>query len=707
MLRFIIPFIYFIFVINALLPLGEFQEEKKRGDKFLVFPGDTVVALNPLPYHGRLTSEISNILRFQHYREPEFTDSFSSRVFDKFIEYLDPGKLYFLKNDIEVLSKARYQIDDFMRSGDVHWAYEAYSLYAKRVHERINFTLSLKEQNFDYSRKDKYKFKRDNEPWLLKVYQLDSLWTLKIKSEALSLKLAGKEEKESDSTIARRYENLRNNLKKTKSEDVYQLFINSVCEIVDPHTNYFAPPAADNFKISMSNSLEGIGATLRTEGEFTKIIGLTKGGPAEKCKELFVNDKIIAVAQGDTGKFEDVVGMRIDEVVNRIRGPKGTVVRLQILGANDPIGSPPKIVRLIRDKIKLEDQSARSEILKIKFGNQNLRFGVIHLPSFYLDYEAMQKGDNDFKSTTRDVKKILEDFQKEKVNGVIMDLRGNGGGSLHEAVELTGLFVDREPIVQVKNASGHLEIRYDEPGMVYNGPLLVMVDRFSASASEIFAAAIQDMGRGLIVGSKTFGKGTVQNIIDLNRVMPREKDRLGQLKLTIAKFYRISGGSTQHEGVTPDIIFPSSIPEDEYGESSEPSALPFDIIAPVKHNGNVLDPSIIRQLQQKSNIRLNNLQEYKWFIESIEGNDRKRKEGTVTLNEEEMKEERRQEEERQLMRLNAQRIQKGLKPLEKLSDKPKDEKEEDFLLTEAGYILSDFLKDFVEKYAAKSPQSIR
>lgn len=688
----LVTIFYLALVLNALVPVVGYHTSPVG-----ITPADSVSPLAPLPYHGRLSIEIANVLRFQHYREPELNDSFSAQVFDRYLRYLDPGRMYFLKRDIDQFSKARYSIDDMLRTGDVQWAYDVYETYRKRVNQRIDFTLSLKEQSFDYTTRERYRYDRENAPWLHTAYQLDSLWTLKIKSEALSLRLAGKGEDESETTIARRYENLRNNLRKQKSEDVYQLFMNAVCETADPHTNYFAPPTADNFKISMSNSLEGIGATLRTEGEFTKIIALTKGGPAEKSKELSVNDKIIAVAQGDTGRFEDVIGMRIDEVVSRIRGPKGTVVRLQILGANDPVGSPPRTVRLVRDKIKLEDQSAKSEILRLKSGNTTYKFGVVHLPSFYLDQEAMQKGEKDFKSTTRDVRMILEQFEKEKVQGVIIDLRGNGGGSLYEAVELTGLFVDREPIVQVRNNHGHLEVRYDEVGVAWRGPLLVMVDRFSASASEIFSAAIQDMGRGVVVGSKTFGKGTVQNIVDLNRLMPREKERLGQVKLTVAKFYRISGGSTQHAGVTPDVPFASAIPEDEYGESAEPTALPFDQIAPVTHRGAPLEDLLLQTLRYKSALRLEKSQEYQWYLEDIEMNRRKRLDGTVTLNEEEMKEERRREEERQLMKLNAMRQKKGLKPLEKLSDRPKDEKDEDFLLTEAGYILADYIKEMQER----------
>lgn len=696
MLR-LISAVYCVLVLNALWPEGI---SKEASDGAPTPEADSLKPLTPLPYHSRLTVEIVNILRFQHYREPEFNDTFSAQVFDRYLGYLDPARLYFRKKDIEKLGVARYQIDDMLRSGDVQWAYDAYELYRRRVNERIDFTLSLKEQSFDYTGQERYHYNREKAPWLVTVYQLDSLWTLKIKSEALSLKLAGKDEDESETTLARRYENLRTNLRKQKSEDVYQLFMNAVCETVDPHTNYFAPPTADNFKISMSNSLEGIGATLRTEGEFTKIVALSKGGPAEKSKELSVNDKIIAVAQGDTGRFEDVIGMRIDEVVARIRGPKGTVVRLQILGASDPAGSPPRTVRLVRDKIKLEDQSAKSEIIKIRIGNKNFQFGVIHLPSFYLDHEAMQRGEKDYKSTTRDVRLILENFSHEKVDGVIMDLRGNGGGSLYEAVELTGLFVNREPIVQVRSAHGQVEVRYDEPGIAYRGPLLVMVDRFSASASEIFSAAIQDMGRGLVVGSKTFGKGTVQNLVDLNRVLPREKERLGQLKLTIAKFYRISGGSTQHAGVTPDIPFASAVPEGEYGESAEPTALPFDQIAPVPHDGAPLDEKLIQTLRSKSAARLDKNPDYQWYLTDIEISRRKREEGSVTLNENDMLRERQMEEERQLMKINAQRVRKGLKPLEKLADKPKDEKEEDFLLTEAGQILADFIQLQSEKNGA-------
>ena len=649
--------------------------------------------LEPLPEHSKVAKEIVNALRFYHYKEQVFDDSLSALVFDNYFDALDGNRMYFLSSDVERFRPLRFKLDDLLKDGDVTFAFDVYNLYTERVDDRITFAVNLAEKPMSYDGNEVYVFDRTEEAWFNSREELDQYWTLKIKYETLNLKLAGKEEKQSEETITKRYTTFRTQMEKQKSEDVFQLYMNALTEAVEPHTSYFSPRTAESFKISMSNSLEGIGATLRTEGEYTKVVETVKGGPADKSRQVFKDDRIVSVAQGDEGELEDVIGWRIDDVVSKIRGPKGTVVRLEILPAEAPPGGPTKIVRLVRDKVKLEEQSAKSEILNIKEGGKTFKIGVIDLPSFYLDYEAMQRGERDYKSTTGDVTKILKNFVKEKVDGVIMDLRGNGGGSLYEAVELTGLFIDNGPVVQVRDAQGRVEVKRDDPGVVYAGPFLVMVDRFSASASEIFAGAIQDYGRGVVVGNTTFGKGTVQNLMDINRLLPRETAKLGQLKMTIAKFYRITGSSTQHRGVEPDIRFPEMYSAADYGESAEKTALPWDKInsaqyVPVQN----LSAEVIRLLANHES-RMKGSEDYKLLLEDIEEFRKRRADKSVVLNEEQLKADREKDRKRELNDYNRQRALKGLPPIEKLEDRPKDEKPYDFMKEESARILIDFIRN--------------
>ncbi len=675
--------IFLSFLAISILVSGFIINEKE--------PAGNIPTLEPEPHHSRVAKEIVSAIRLYHYEKQELDDSLSSLIFDKYIKMIDGNKLYLLKSDVDKFAKYRYQLDDQLAEGNLSFAYDLYNIFTERAADRVQYTLSLKEAEFNFNANESYKFDRTKDEYLKTMEQMDSVWYLKIKYEVLSLKLAGKKDEQSNETIQKRYSNFLDQLKKQKSEDVFQLYMNALAESVEPHTTYFSPRNADNFKITMSNSLEGIGATLRTDGEFTKVVSVTKGSPADKSKEIKANDKIVAVGQGETGEMEDVIGLRIDDVVSKIRGPKGSVVRLEIIPADAAPGAPNKLVKLVRDKIKLEEQSAKSEIMKVKEGNKTYKIGVIDLPSFYLDYEAMQRGEKDFKSTVTDVNRILKEFEKEKVDGVVMDLRGNGGGSLHEAVELTGLFIDKGPVVQVKDQRGFVEVKNDEPGVAYAGPLAVLTDRFSASASEIFAGAVQDYGRGIIIGSQTYGKGTVQNMMDLARLLPRETAKLGQLKMTLAKFYRISGGSTQHAGVTPDILFPSMIPSEEFGESSEITALPYDKIAPTGYKPVNDLQGVIPSLNSKHKERMKNSKDMEYLMQDIQEYAKRKNEKAVTLNESKLKAERDSADKRELEKYNLHRIAKGLKPIDKLEDKPKDEKPDDFLLDEANRVLIDYI----------------
>jgi len=673
-----------LYVVCAVAAAGIFSGNKPPET-------DPLPKLEPMAEHGKVSKEIVNAMRFYHYKEQVFDDSLSALIFDNFFKSLDGNRVYFLQEDLDKFMPHRLQLDDELKNGDVLFAFDVYNVYNQRVDERISYALSIADKPNDYTSDETFSFDRQKAPWFSSRTDLDGYWTKKIKYETLNLKLAGKEEKQTEETISKRYTNFRTQMQKQRSEDVFQLYMNALTEAVEPHTSYFSPRTAESFKITMSNSLEGIGATLRTEGEYTKIVETVKGGPADKSKQLHKDDRIVAVGQDEKGEMEDIIGWRIDDVVAKIRGAKGSLVRLEVLPADASPGGPTKIVRIIRDKVKLEEQSAKSEIINLKENGKAYKIGIIDLPSFYLDYEAMQRGEKDYKSTTGDVTKILKNFQKEGVDGVIMDLRSNGGGSLYEAVELTGLFIDNGPVVQVRDAQGTVEVKKDEPGVTYGGPFMVMTDRFSASASEIFAGAIQDYGRGLVVGNTTYGKGTVQNLLDINRLIPRETAKLGQIKMTIAKFYRITGSSTQHKGVTPDISFPEIYSAEDYGESAEKTALPWDKIGETSYSKVQDLSSSILILKNLHDERMNSSEDFKFMLQDIQDFNKRKEEKSVSLNEEKLKAERDEDKKEELDRYNKHRALKGLPPLAKMSDKPAEEKAYDFVKEESEKIMMDYI----------------
>jgi carboxyl-terminal processing protease len=535
--------------------------------------------LKPKEVYGKEAKMISNILDNHHYRKLKLNDSLSSAILDKYIDELDNNKTYFLASDIKGFQKYRFAIDDLTREEKVDPAYEIYSVFRKRYRERMTLVMNdLVKRDYDYTADEYYETNRDKQPWAASAAELDDIWRKIIKSQALSLKLAGKKPDDIKETLKKRYERFAKTIEQFNTEDVFNLYMNAITEVYDPHTNYFSPKASSLFKQSMSLSLEGIGARLQTDNDYTKVAEIIPGGPAEKSDVIQVNDLIMGVAQGKDGEMVDVIGWRIDEVVKLIKGSKGTTVRLNILPAETGMNGPSKEISLVRDKIKLEDQAAKKRIINHNLNGKDQKLGVISLPSFYMDFDAYQKGDPEYRSTTRDVKKLIVELQKEGIDGLVIDLRNNGGGSLPEAINLAGLFIKDGPVVQVKNSSNQIQVgNDDDKQVIYNGPLVVMTNRFSASASEIFAGAIQDYQRGIIVGESTFGKGTVQTVLDLNRFL-NDKDEVGQLNLTIQKFYRVTGSSTQNKGVTPDIKLPTALDATQYGESSNPNALPWDVI---------------------------------------------------------------------------------------------------------------------------------
>jgi carboxyl-terminal processing protease len=556
-----------LWVITILLSVGQYVHAQT----------DTILVEKPV--YGKQAKVVTQILDNNHYRKLQLNDSLSSAILDAYILTLDNGKVYFLASDIASFEKYRFQIDDLTKQEDTSPAFVIYKVFQRRFDERMKYVMNnLVSFEFDFTKDEYYETDRDKEPWAKSDQELNEIWRKIIKNYALSLKLTGKKPEEITTMLKTRYERYIKSIGQTNSGDVFGMYMNTIAEAYDPHTNYLSPSAADRFTQDISQSLEGIGARLQTENDYTKVNEILPGGPAEKSNLIHANDRIVGVAQGNTGEMVDVIGWRIDEVVKLIKGPKGTQVRLQILPAKSGINGPSVTISLIRDKIRLEDQTAKKKVIDAVLNGRNVKLGVITLPSFYMDFAAYQKGDPNYNSTSKDVKKYIEELQTEGVQGIAIDLRNNGGGSLQEAINLTGLFIKNGPVVQVKSSNNRIEVLTDDDAEIaYNGPLVVLINRFSASASEIFAGAIQDYHRGVIVGESTYGKGTVQQLIGLERFM-NETDDVGSLKLTLQKFYRATGSSTQHKGVIPDIKFPTALDPEQFGESSQANALPWDEI---------------------------------------------------------------------------------------------------------------------------------
>jgi carboxyl-terminal processing protease len=681
-----------LFLFMILLVTAGLFSAKSVEHSFFEPTSDSVKVVAPQSYHKNETNLINTIVSRYHYRKFQLNDSLSSVIYSRYLKSLDNNKLYFLESDIDDFARYTYRFDDYLLEGNLEPAYELFRVYRDRVNERIDFIESLLENEFDFSIDEYFEPNRKNADWPVSQEEINELWRKRIKNDALNLKLTGKEWESIAETLTKRYENYRKAINRYNSEDVFQLFINSYTETVDPHTNYLSPLTSDNFKINMSLSLEGIGAQLQNEDDYTKVADIVPGGPASKSNLLHRNDRIIGVGQDDDGEMVDVIGWRVTDVVQLIRGPKGTTVRLLLLKADDGINAAPIEIKLVRDKVKLEEQSAKKEVIDINHDNIPYKIGVISIPTFYSDFEAMQRGERDYKSTTRDVRKILGELKAEKVDGVIIDLRNNGGGSLNEAIDLTGLFIKEGPVVQVRHSDGSIKPGYDpDSKIVYDGHLTVLVNRFSASASEIFAAAIQDYNRGIIVGEQTFGKGTVQNLIDLNRLMPGQKDKFGQVKVTVAKYYRINGGSTQSLGVIPDINFPSSIDPEEFGESSEPSALPWDQIQPARYNPIGDISKYIPELKRRHNKRADSDPEFDYLMEDIKEAIHRKEQKLVSLNEEVRRKEKEKSEEQKFQRENERRKVKGIKLLDKGEKSEDSSAPDDLYLEESARVLADLI----------------
>ena len=520
---------------------------------FRTYAATPIVAidsLKPEAQHRRATRIITHLIANYHYKRTPLNDTLSERILKRYLEVLDPTKSYLTADDVAEFSKHATDLDDYLRYSDLQLAYEIFIRYRERLENRVEYAISLLDYNFDFTKDETFEFDREEAQWAANLSALDDLWRKRVKNDILALELAGDDTAEAKKKLKQRYEGIARRKAQLDSEDVFQTFINSYTTSIDPHTAYFSPRTSENFRIRMSLSLEGIGAVLQSEDEYTLVREIVPGGPADLGGDLKPDDRIIGIGQGTDEEIVDVIGWRLDDVVDLIRGPKDSLVRLQILPKAGGTDGPSEVIRIKRDKIKLEEQAAKSNILEVTGGARPVKIGVIEVPTFYMDFEARARGDKDFRSTTRDVRTLLNELQQKQIDGLIVDLRSNGGGSLSEATDLTGLFIDKGPVVQVRNSQGRVQLERDtDRGVAYAGPMAVLVNRNSASASEIFAGAIQDYDRGLVLGEPTFGKGTVQNLVDLNRYDDSMEGKLGQLKATIAQFFRVAGGSTQHKGV--------------------------------------------------------------------------------------------------------------------------------------------------------------
>jgi carboxyl-terminal processing protease len=656
-----------------------------------------------------VTKYIAEVITQMNYKKVVLNDSVSALVYANYIKKLDENRNYFLAEDIAEFEKFKYTFDDDLKAGNLNRAFYIFNVYQKRYADRINYSLSHINKDFNFTTNEKFTFDRADQPWISTSTDLNKNWDLRVKYDLLNLKLANNDLAKGREALKKRYEGQLAQVDKLNSQDVFQIFMDAFTQSVDPHTNYFNPANAAQFNIDMSRSLEGIGASLQVENEYVTIKSIIPGGPADKSRQINVDDRIIGVAQGKTEEFQDVVGWRIDNAIALIRGKKGTVVRLKLLSKGKDASGPQKIVEMVREKIILQDQSAKKQIKTYKVGEKTVKIGIIDIPAFYLDFDALRNNDPNYKSTTRDVKLILDTLKREKVDGVLIDLRMNGGGSLTEAIELTGLFIKTGPVVQVRDVKNKIDVeRDDDPDIAWAGPMAVIVDRSSASASEIFAGAIQDYGRGLILGTQTFGKGTVQSVLNLDRLINStirnmiasvsgksstttgSEKSFGQINLTMAKFYRITGSSTQHKGVMPDIQFPSVIPLDKYGEDTEPAALPWDEINSSEYD-RVGDLSKVKpQLIKLHQERVKENPNFKYLLEDIADFKKRDEEKSVTLNEAELKKQREADDEKAFLRDNIRREAMGLKPLKKGEIKPKNE-DLDFLKIESGQVLTDFI----------------
>ena len=649
-------------------------------------------SIAPTDRQRAIARRIGTILEEAHFRRAPIDDKLSAQVYERYLDLLDGQRSYFLQSDIADFAPSRLKFDDMIRTGDLEPAYVIFARFQQRNRDRIKYAVDLLKTEPDWNANESFEFDREHAPWPANQNEMNELWRKRVKNDALSLLLTGKSWKEAQDLLSKRYERVLKRVDQVTQEDVFENLMNAYARTFDPHSSYFSPRSSEEYRIQMSLNYEGIGASLQTIDDYVTILNIIEGGPASVAGTLAVNDRIVGVAQGKDGAVQDVIGWRLDDVVQLIRGKAGTSVRLQVLPAGAAPGAAEKTLEFVRNKVTLEAQAAHKEVKNITRNGKPYKVGVITVPGFYQDIAAQSAGDENYRSTTRDVRKLLTELKAEKIDGLVLDLRDDGGGYLPEATALTGLFIDKGPVVQLKDTTGRLEVLDDpEPGTEYDGPLAVLVNRFSASASEIFAGAIQDYKRGVVLGQRTFGKGTVQNLVPLDRWSQRPVN--GQLTVTIGKFYRVTGESTQHRGVEPDVPLPSAIDMKEVGESALDSALPWDRIAGVPFRADRREEPPATDLTTEEGARAQRDPDYRWLVANIAAIDTIREQKTISLNLAARKTERAQQDQDRLARENSRRGAKGQPAVKTIEELEKAEKsdEPDIVLTQAAEIMGDIV----------------
>jgi carboxyl-terminal processing protease len=650
-------------------------------------------ALAPTDDQRAIARKIGRILEQTHYSREVIDDGFSRQVFQRYLQFLDPEHSYFLASDVQEFSVYKDRFDDMIHTGDIDPGYLIFDRFKQRNRERMQYAIGLLKSQPDWNTTASYDFDREHAAWPATEADMDQLWKKRVTNDALSLMLAGKTWPQAAQILRKRYETVIKRVDQIKSEDVFEDLMNAYARVYDPHTSYFSPLNSEEYRIQMSLNYEGIGASLQLIDNYVTVMNVIQGGPAAVAGTLKPNDRITGVGQGAAGPITDVIGWRLDDVVQLIRGKAGTAVRLQLLPPGAAPGSKERVVEFVRNKVTLNAQEAQSKLETETENRRTYRIGVITVPSFYEDIAAENAGDPNYRSTTRDVLRLLEKLEAQHIDGLVLDLRDNGGGYLPEATALTGLFIPHGPVVQLRDRNGHIEVLDDpEQGPAYSGPLAVLVNRLSASASEIFAGAIQDYHRGLIIGQNTFGKGTVQNLVPLDRWSEQPVD--GQLTVTIGKFYRVTGESTQHRGVVPDVQLPSPIDPKDIGEADQPNSLPWDRISgvPFKTSTGMASVPSIAQLDADETARTRHDADYQWLVADINTVDALRQQHTVSLNLEERRAQRTREDKTMLSLDNARRTALGLPPLTSAEqiDKGKD-KIPDVILDQAADITADMI----------------
>jgi carboxyl-terminal processing protease len=645
-------------------------------------------AVAPTTHERSLAPRVASILEQNHYRHIAIDERLSPQVLDRFLTALDSQHSYFLAGDVTGFDRWRLKFGDMIHTGEIDPAYLMFYVFQRRNRERMDYALKLLESEPDWTREESFAFDREHANWPADLTEINELWRLRVKNDAISLLLTGKSWAEAADTLRKRYQRVLTRLDKISPEDVFEALMNAYASTYDPHSNYFSPRSSEEYRIQMSLSYEGIGASLQLTDDYVTITNVLPGGPAAADGTLKPNDRITAVAQGNDGSMTDVIGWRLDDVVQLIRGKVGTVVRLQILPAGATPGSTERTLQLTRNKVTLEAQAAKKEIRTLQRDGRSYKIGIITVPSFYNDMEDGGAGNAENRSTTHDVRRLLQQFAASGgVDGLVLDLRGDGGGYLPEAIGLTHLFVNHGPSVQLKDTTGQLEVLDEpDPGQAYSGPLALLIDRTSASASEIFAGAIQDYHRGLIIGQTSFGKGTVQSVIPLDRWSSKPTE--GQLTVTIGKFYRVTGESTQLRGVTPDLSLPSAVSIADVGESVLEHALPWDRIATVPFRALPPEGSLVQTLATEQSDRATHNADYQWLLASLTSLDAVRQEKTVSLNLKQRQLERTAQDQGRLSQENTRRQADGLAPVKSVEDITVSD-EPDVILAQAADIMAD------------------